>query len=338
MVRGWRWRRDAWLVGSVVLAVLIVGSAAWYGSRSGRSGPTSSQATSSAPSQPAMERLPRGRVGAAELVYACARGCRPVVRLVDGREFEVPTDQPSVRGVTLSPDGRWLGFRLGSAFVIRDLVGSEERRLGSRTVTGRLAAWAWSTDSSILLLAELADDQPVEFLAYNPADGRRTPATAWPGHEVVGVRSPLTLLTVRLGAVAANRVDVDLADEDGTVTGSFVVDASPQLRQEERVEPGSLCFVGTDGYEVVVVRGDDDEPAAVLRSAGPTGAVNRHDLPEPDREGRWSVLGVGDDGRAFVRHGQGRTAVWYLSLNGAFRPGRDLPGDAEVVTPGTARR
>lgn len=328
MVLGFRWRRDIWLVGSVVLAIMIVGSAAVHRSPPGT--------PAAAPESPAAPQLPtEGGVGAAELVYSCVRGCRPLVLLTNLREFEVPTDAPTAREVTLSPDGRWLGYPLGSGFVLRDLIGRDEYRLGSRTVSGRLAGWAWAPDSSMLLLAELRDGQPLEYVLQNLTDGRRTPVVRWPGHDLLGVRRPLDLLSIRPGAASGTRVDVELANEAGHTTGSTTVDASDQLRPGERIEPTSLRFTLGMGYEVVVLRTGDDQPVAVLRFGGGGAGIGRHDLTEPG-QGQWSVLGVGERGRGFVRSATGRTSVWYLGPDGTFRAGRDLPGEHEVTTPGTA--
>jgi hypothetical protein len=332
MVLGWRWRRDAWLVGSVVLAVLIVGTAFVY-----RSGPPSA-GPSAGP-----ETLPEeGVLSLAELAFSCVRGCTPVLLLADGREFTIPTDASSVRDVTLSPDGRWLGYPLGTGFVVRDLLGSDGYRLGSRAVNRRLAAWAWSADSSLLLLADLRDGRPEEFFVQNLPNRSHTSVTVWPGHELLGVRPPSELITVRTDAGSGARVAIDLTNEFGRTTASLTVDAADRLGPRERLEPTSLRFTDDFRFEVVVVRGDDDQPVAVLRYGGPgggtggPGGVSRHELTVTG-PGRWSVLGAGEAGRAFARVGTGRTVVWYLAPDGTFSAGRDLTGDAEVVTPGTVR-
>jgi hypothetical protein len=345
MVLGFRWRRDGWLVGSVVLAVLIVVAAATYPSRDG--GPVGSPSAAASSAAP----LPDGVLSRAELVYACVQGCRPVVLLADGREFEVPTDASSVRDITLSPDGRRLGYPLGTGFVVRDLLGQGEHRSGSDSPTRRLQVWAWTADSSRLLLAEVRDGRPEAFTLLRAdgvggraggADGVHTAVNAWPGHEILGVRSPAELLTIRPDAPSGSRVEVGLSNPAGTIDAWFTVDASGDLRTGERVEPTSLRFSGS-GYEAVVVDAGN-APVAVLRFAGPQSSsepgaptgVTRFELAAPG-PGRWSVLGVGADGRAFVRNGPGGTEVWYLTEDGTLRAGRALAGDAVVVTPGTAR-
>lgn len=369
MVLGFRWRRDGWLVGSLVLAVLIVITAGMYPSREG--GPVGA-APSAGPTSAAP--LPDGILSRAELVYACVQGCRPVVLFADGREFEVPTDAPSTREITLSPDGRWLGYPLGAGFVVRDLLGHVEHRTGSDTLNRRLQAWAWTADSSRLLLAEVRDGRPEAFVLLRvdvgprvevgppvgdgppgesgpPSDSRPpgepvgdvlTEVAAWPGHEIIGVRSPAELLTVRPDAPSGTQVEVGLSNPAGTIEHWFTVDAAEHLRTGERIEPTSLRFSGS-GYEVVIIDAANG-PVAVLRFAGPEsssevgsqGGVGRFDLAQPG-PGRWSVLGIGADGRAFVHNGPGGTEVWYLTADGSLRPGRALPGDAVVVTPGTAR-
>lgn len=389
MVLGFRWRRDGWLVGSFVLAVLIVVAAGTYPSRDGEPvGTPSAGPGSAAP-------LPDGILSRAELVYACVQGCRPVVLFADGREFEVPTDAPSTREITLSPDGRWLGYPLGTGFVVRDLLSHVEHRTGSDALNRRLQAWAWTADSSQLLLAEVRDGRPEAFALLRvevgvtvggaptagaastagggptaggsptvgggptagggpmagggptaggapPVGGGLTEVAAWPGHEIIGVRSPAELLTIRPDVPSGTRVEVGLSNAAGTIEHWFTVEAAEHLRTGERIEPTSLRFSGS-GYDVVVVDAGNG-PVAVLRFAGPEsssavgsqGGVSRVDLAEPG-PGRWSVLGVGADGRAFVRNGPAGTEVWYLAGDGSLRPGRSLPGDAVVVTPGTAR-
>jgi hypothetical protein len=362
MVLGVRWRRDGWLVGSLVLAVLIVVVAARYPWRDGEPVATPSD------SVPSVAPLPDGVLSRAELVYACVQGCRPVVVFLDGREFEVPTDASSTREVTLSPDGRWLGYPLGTGFVVRDLLGHAELRTGSDAVDRRLQAWAWTPDSSQLLLAEVRDGRPEAFVLLRvggPPDGAAwlgtgppgggstsapanggpnvgggtTEVAAWPGHDIIGVRSPAELLTIRPDLPSGTRVEAGLSNPAGTIERWFTVEAAAHLRPGERIEPTSLRFSGS-GYDIVVLDASNG-PVAVLRFAGPEkagspGEVSRFDLTGPGA-GRWSVLGVGADGRAFVRNGPGGTEVWYLVGDGSLRPGRALAGDAVVVTPGTAR-
>lgn len=334
MVLGFRWRRDGWLVGALVLAVVIVAAAAVY--RSDRRDPVaapSGAATSATPLPEGAIAAPEGRQHPAELVYACVRGCRPVVRLTDGSEFTVPTDAPSTREVTLSPDGRWLGYPVGAGFVVRDLLGAAQHRSVSLTPDRRVRAWAWTADSRRLLLAEVRDGQPEAYVLLE-LEGGRTEVAAWPGHEIIGVRSPAELLTIRPDVPAGTRAEAGLSEPTGTMDRWFTVDTGSHLRAGERIEPTSLRFSGS-GYEIVVVDADDG-PVAVLRFAGAEGGAVRHDLPGPGA-GRWSVLGIGDDGRAFVRNGPEGTEVWYLTGDGSLRAGPSLPGDAVVVTPGTAR-
>jgi hypothetical protein len=332
MVLGFRWRRDGWLVGSIVLALLIVGAAALVGSRSGEPAAAPSDGATSGP-----PTLPEDtRVGRADVVYACVQGCAATVRLVDGREFEIPTDAPSARDITLSPDGRWLGYPLGTGFVLQDLIGPGGYRLGGRAVDGRLAAWSWSADSTLLLLAELRDGEPAEFLLQNLDDRSRTRVPVWPGREVLGVRVPAELLTTPQPYTGAgSRVDIEVSNTSRTVISAKTVDVSRHLQPGERLEPGSLRFTGGDEYEIVVLRNGDDQPVGVVRFGTPAGG-RRYDLTDPS-PGRWSVLGTGANGRAFVRNGQNRTAVWYLLPNGTFTPGPDLPGDLLIIPPGSAR-
>src|SRR5688500_15249519 len=130
MVLGFRWRRDGWLVGSVIVAVLIVGTAAVVGSPH-PAGPVAVPGGSSPAGPPTLPTLPDDPFGRGVLVYAACARCRPLVQVADGREFAVPTDAPDVSAVTLSPDGRWLGYPVGTGFALRDLSRSDEFRIGS---------------------------------------------------------------------------------------------------------------------------------------------------------------------------------------------------------------
>ncbi|GIJ63264.1 hypothetical protein [Virgisporangium aurantiacum] len=335
MSLGFRWRRDGWLVGSVVLATVIIATAAVVGS-------SSTEAVRPVPSGgPALEPLPAGRFGRATLVYwGCATDCYPVVRFGDGREFEVPTDATSTRGVTLSPDGRWLGYPLGTGLVVRDLVGSSaEHRFGSPAVGRRMTAWAWSADSAVLLVSdEGADQVPTGFTLLWVEDGTRMPLPAWPGHEVLGVRLPVQLLVAQPNAPAGSHVDLALTTATGEIATWFTVDAAAQLRAGERLVPNGVRFSGTGtGFEAVVLNRDDD-PTAVLRfgTNDAEDPIIRHDLPTTG-SGRWSYLGVGPDGTAFAHHEQGRTRLRYLAPDGTINPGPDLPPDpVRVVPPGVA--
>lgn len=336
MSLGFRWRRDGWLVGSVLLAAVIIATAAVVGSSSVR--PVPSDAPSPAP---LALPLPDGSFGRATLVYwGCATDCFPVVRFADGREFEVPTDATSTRGVTLSPDGRWLGYPLGTGLVVRDLVGSSpEHRFGSPAVDRRMTAWVWSADSSVLLVSdEGADQVPTGFSLLWVEDGTRMPLPAWPGHVVLGVRAPVQLLVTQPNAPAGSHVDLALSTAAGEIATWFTVDATAQLRAGERLVPNGVRFSGTGtGFEAVVLNRDDD-PTAVLRfgTNDADDPVIRHDLPISG-SGRWSYLGVGPDGTAFAYHEQGRTRLRYLAPDGTVIPGPDLPPDpVRVVPPGVA--
>jgi hypothetical protein len=348
MSLGFRWRRDGWLIGSVVVAAVIIATATVAGSSS-RHRPAAVRPDAPAvvpsdrpepgplvPSTSAQPLPADSGFGRAAFVYwACPTDCYPVVRFADGREFEIPTDATSPRGITVSPDGRWLGFPLGTGLVVRDLFEpATEHRFGSAAVDRRMTAWAWSADSSVLLVGDEGADQVLAgFSLLRVADGTRTPLPAWPGHLVLGVRTPVELLVTRPDAAAGSRIDLALSTATGEIATWFTVDASSQLREGERLVPNGVRFSGT-GFEALVL-GRDNEPTAVLRFGVP-GPVVRWDLPATG-SGIWSYLGAGPDGTAFAHHEQGRTRLRYLGPDGSVTAGAVMPADpVRVVPPGVA--
>jgi hypothetical protein len=103
--------------------------------------------------------LPDAAIGAAAFVYApCARDCDPLLVMPDGRQYLLPTPVlgPPLYGITLSPDGAWLGLAATDGFALKNLVTGADLFVAD-TGRGVTAAWVWSPDSRRLLLSRHVD-------------------------------------------------------------------------------------------------------------------------------------------------------------------------------------
>jgi hypothetical protein len=102
---------------------------------------------------------------------------RTTVRVVmpDGTQWTVPTTSPSV---TLSPNGRWLGYRDDSTFVFRDLAGTEVRAVPGFTFPRPDRAWSpggqWLIGRDGGPLLNLASGRIVELPDGIDAEGAPT--------------------------------------------------------------------------------------------------------------------------------------------------------------------
>jgi hypothetical protein len=285
-------------------------------------------------------QLPDGPVGVAAMIYSpCARDCPPMLMLTTGVQYVLPPLQPGPHPYSLSPDGRWLGHPVAAGFRLRDLA-----RGGTWTVPGEgpgvSGAWAWSPDSSRVLVVRHTDGAVASFDSVEVAPFRTA--------RVITNRSPVAVLddgTILHWQGAAGTSPLVFAGIDGgklrTLTRrSF--DVPGRLRAGESVIEGGLALSADDSQAMLTVRGPAGDadlglPVAVLvLSLGPGRVAERLDLPAgadlwiPSRLMSGSVRGVQWAG--------GRTQVVDLDRQlGTQIVVATLAGQAEVVLPGGGR-
>lgn len=187
-----RRRRVVRLAPAAVAVALVLGvGAVWVPLHGGDRVPAADpSATSWLPRQvdgdAAAQPLPADRpVAPGALLYrsAKANGYEYSLLTTDGRYYDPP--QPVT---TLSPDGRWLGYRGEDGYVLRDLTGTTVRSipkgylplsiyvqdgLGGTAYTNRFGIREWSSDNRWLLLAEDSQETnpPFTFYRYDLTTG-----------------------------------------------------------------------------------------------------------------------------------------------------------------------
>jgi hypothetical protein len=290
-----RYRRRRFVVVSAVVAVLVAAGAALplLRSRPVPPGPPIEPgypATVTPPAQP--DKLPSGAVGPADFVYApCPRDCAALVVLADGRQYALPTPDRAdpVGGVTMSPNGAWLGWRDGGRVILRNLVTGN-----SYPVDAATDPWYWSPDSRWLLVADQHGINVDDLVLLDVGHGgsqRRVPARRC--DAVVGVTDDGDILRWVSGGDVPGLLPVL----------GFCDPATGDMRREVRVtlppEAGALLDPGETVNARVAYLGPGDETAILfvtdLRRAeyaaaiallevdlGDGHVVNRLDLPVPE--------------------------------------------------------
>jgi len=292
--------------------------------------------------------LPAGRLGPASLVYApCARDCDPILVLPDGTQYalERPQHGGPTAGYTLSPDGRWLGRSTADGVALRNLDTAVERDLPDDG-PGVSEVWAWSPDSTRVLLVRHTDGVVAHFEVVDVGSGDRRRVTGGDLNPV-GVRDAGTvLLWNRPGAGAPRLTVADVSS--GTLVGrqEITPDLSSLLRPGETAATDSLRLGPGGAVAMLAVAApvaDDDlrRPQAVqLLDLTDGHAVARLDLPAgAGRAGElWEPRAMLVGGILLAHHTSGRVDVVRLNdVTGARTVLCTLPGSSQVVLRGGGR-
>lgn len=296
---------------------------------------------------PAAPALPPGAVGRASFAYAgCRSGC-PWLVVVGDRQFVIPGEDrnpgSSAMLLSLSPDGRWVGYPAGDGYVVRDLTGTRTMAFPPSETGRRMAAWVWSADSKRLLVGDFREGDDNTYTLVDVLTGSRTPAVIPPARTPLAVTDegkivsrdrdqqpePIRVLTLTVSAI-------------GEATGRSVsIDASAVLAQNESLFPGSVLVDPDAGGYLLGVGTSDGISTGVLRVAADGRVVERVvELPRDNRE-FWNVLGVNADGLLLSRQTNeaGRQATTVVAVTGeASRDLVALPRESIVAVPGASAR
>ena len=344
-----------WIGAAVATAAVMVVAACLV--RSGQGDPvaspssdpsgsaTASSAVAIKPPAQATDLPGSGSVGTAELAYGgCGRGCPTYLLLTDGRQFRIPNadaDNPT-SGLTLSPDGKWFGSRVGGDYVVRDLTGTARHVL-----PGPLDPWAWSADSRWLLLADHNDGTVKRYTLLDVLNGRTvghapTDAQEW---GVRGVLPSGELLLARgEGPARTSKLTVRTVDAaTGAERSRRTIDLSAGMEADESVGIAQLSLGGALLVTAFGVNesGEYALPKALVVVDFASGKVLSRRVPPPVtvRMPRgstpWISLGL-VDGAALVRRFGGELAEIRVDT-GEVRPRFALPEDAQVVARGRGR-
>ncbi|MEU1251054.1 hypothetical protein [Micromonospora arida] len=357
---GRRRRRTLLAAPALAVAVAVVAVGTWVTVRpslpTGTPGNQATEVTTAASSPvptlsppPTAPALPPGAVGRASFAYAgCRSGC-PGLAVVGDRQFIIPGQErnpgSSAMLLSLSPDGRWLGYPAGDGYVVRDLTGTRTMAFPPSESGRRTAAWVWSADSNRLLVSDFREGNDNTYTLVDVLTGSRTPAVmpaagtplalTNEGEIVSRARDqqpePVRVLTLTVSAI-------------GDATGrSVTIDASAILAQNESLFPGSVLVDPDAGGYLLGVGAADGIPTGVLRVAADGRVVERVvDLPRDTRNREfWNVLGVNGDGLLLSRqtNDTGRQATTVVAVTGkALRDLVALPHESIVAVPGASAR
>jgi hypothetical protein len=290
-----RYRRRRFVVVSAVVAVLLTvgASVPLLRSRPAPPGPPIEPGYPATVAPPARsEKLPSGAVGPASFVYApCPRDCAALVVLPDGRQYELPTPdrREPLDGVTLSPNGAWLGWRDGGQVILRNLVTGN-----SQSVDAATDPWYWSPDSGWLLVADQhginVDDLVLLDLAHGGSQ-RRVPARRC--DAIVGVTDDGDILRWVSGGDVAGLLpvlgfcDPATGDVRREVRVTLAPEAGALLNPGETVT-ARVAYLGPGGETAILFVTDQRraEYAAAIAllevDLGDGHVMTRLDLPVPE--------------------------------------------------------
>ncbi|WP_433354935.1 hypothetical protein ACQPYV_31480 [Micromonospora saelicesensis] len=349
---GHRRRRTMLAAPALAVAVAVVAVGTWVTLRPPiPTGTPGNQTTASSPvptlsPPPNAPALPPGAVGRASFAYAgCRSGC-PGLAVVGDRQFIIPGQErnpgSSAMLLSLSPDGRWLGYPAGDSYVVRDLTGTRTMAFPPSETGRRMAAWVWSADSKRLLVGDFREGNDNTYTLVDVLTGGRTPAV------IPAARTPLALTNE--GEVVSRardqqpepvRVLTLTVSAIGDATGrSVAIDASAILARSESLFPGSVLVHPDGGGYLLGVGTADGISTGVLRVAADGRVVERVvDVPRDNRE-FWNVLGVNGDGLLLSRQtNAGRQATTVVAVTGrALRDLVALPHESIVAVPGASAR
>jgi len=332
---------------AVLVLALLAGSAALV-LRRGRSDPAPTAGYPAAVTVSARLDPATAPGNAAFILRGCRfRVCDAGVVLPDGRRFMIQMDGTVLpHSLTLSPDGRYAGWRYaGPGYHLYDLVTGTVRVVAADG-PGPLRPMAWSPDGRWLVLAASTPESLI--YTYTLVDVRtgqvqRLDAVRVPyGERVAGITNSRHLLVIRyepLSLPGVRVVDPDSGLDLRTVTlqappGSFVLRTGESVRGMVVAPCGCTAAISVmrRGYEIL---------AAVLIADLATGAVNaRIDLPDALRaeshpEWQWDVRGHGPHGVVLVRHDDASTEIELLNdVTGTRTVVTRLPAETDIVARG----
>lgn len=256
--RARRHRVVAQVVGAAT-AVLVAGSAAVVLTNRPAPAPAVTEIDATRPPQPGrldwlpatfaavdpqrLPDLPTGRdVGEGALVYR--RNWVTALLTSDGKSYRVPGD---VRG--LSPDGRWLAYRVDDRLVLRSLVDGRTQTFSYTDLTG------WSVDGTQAVLTSRMPDgrPPAVATVYRPDDGAartvRVPDPAWWAPRGLSADGDLLLMPRRLTTATFDAPATTAPPEMPTTAPTQTSATEPPLPRstEEPAAPAGTLAVPPSG-------------------------------------------------------------------------------------------
>ncbi|WP_019869750.1 TolB-like translocation protein [Salinispora oceanensis] len=343
-----RRRRNSILVLPAVLTVAItIGTVLAVRPDSGPAPaqPLGPGVTASAQAPAAATPLPATAVGPATLAYAPCRTCATQIVLATGAHHLVPSDSGMTSiGTSLSPDGRWLSYPAGRDMKIRDLTGDRVWTVASSGPQRRVGIWAWSVDSSRLLLGDYHDGQDNRYTVLRLDTGTRTAVDVAEEDLIVGLLPTGEVLTTPdlLGPDRQRSTRITLTVGTGTAARTIDVDATRWLDATETVVwHDAVHPAAGGGYSLVVATypGEGPDPTAVLRVNAAGEITDRQDVPSRDKGFQyWYVVGSdGSDvlfGKVETLIGQQATTLIAVQPDGHLREITTLPQEAVIKAPG----
>ncbi|WP_203733620.1 hypothetical protein [Paractinoplanes durhamensis] len=288
--------------------------------------------------------LPAGPVGRAAYAYTpCRDACDGVfVVLTDGRQFVLPAPAdggPPVHSITMSRDGRWLGYQSHGRYMVRSLTDVRVHAVKS-AATDAVFPVAWSSDSGRLLLQRTDSDTNAAYTVLEVGSGLATQLTAPAGTKAFGILPDGTVLF-------RNENSTGPVVAWSTSAGQTVtIDVTAQL-DGESVRSVNLAPDNQSVYVVAArsVEGQDSRELTAVIHADFTGKVlGRYEIPKMDLENQFcDVLGPTADGFALsCRNGSGSMTTLLAVSAAGPQPGikisaQDWPNHpelAEIVIPG----
>lgn len=347
-----RRRRNSALVLPAVLTVAItIGTVLAVRPDSGPAPtqPLGPGVTASAQAPAAATPLPATAVGAATLVYAPCHDCSTQIVLATGAHHLVPSDDVGMTaiGASLSPDGRWLSYPAGRDMKIRDLTGDHVWTVASSGPQRRVGVWAWSVDSSRILLGDYHDGQGNTYAVLQLGTGTRTAVDVAEEDLIVGLLPTGEVLTTPdlLGPSRQRSTRITLTAGTGTAARTIDVDATRWLDTAETLGWHGAVHPAVDGgYSLVVATypGEGPDPTAVLRVNAAGEITDRQDIPSRDNRFQyWYVVGSdGSDvlfGKVETLTGQQATTLIAVQPDGQLREVTALPQEAVIRAPSTQK-
>ncbi|TKK88094.1 hypothetical protein FDA94_14300 [Herbidospora galbida] len=266
---------------------------------------------------PVLREPPHSGVRAHSVYSTCRVGCPTMLRLTDGRDFEIGVDTVHPPGnYTISPDGRWLGIPERGGYELGDLLGGPNLRLPAEP-GGVYGPWVWAADSSRIILAHHRDGDVSHYLDVDLRTGRMTRPAVPEGTEIVGltgggelILQPPQKVTDELTLTVAGRPVVFRAQ-----TGLFADDDHGLWIQSR----GDQLYLHEYGEETVI------------QMFSPDGRADAY-LRIPD--GRYAV---GPTVAGYVVVEPGDRVQRLYEIGREERLVGEYPRDAGVVIPGLAR-
>lgn len=307
-------------------------------------GPTTATAAGMLRPPGQLTALPPGPVGRAAFAYTPCRGACDGVYVVlnDGRQFVLPSPAeggPSVQSMTMSRDGRWLGYPWQGQYMVRSLTEARVHQVKPEA-TDAVFPVAWSSDSQRLLLQRTDSDTNAAYTVLDVGSGLATRLTAPKGMKAFGILPDGTVLFRHVNKTGPVVVWSTSAGQNVTV------DVTAHLKDESV----RSVFLAPDDRSVYLVtaRNPEGQGSGELTGvihAGLDGKVRgRYEIPKLDLENQYcDMVRPAADGFAFsCRNGSGSmTALVTVSAAGtreglkvSAREWPNYPQLAEIAIPG----